>query len=73
MTNSWWDDALCAQTDPDAFTPDPGGNASAAKRICAECPVRTQCLQYALDNDVRGGIWGGHTDRQRRAMRRAAA
>lgn len=70
---SWWDDALCAQTDPEAFNPKKGGSSRTAKRICGMCDVREQCLQYALDNNMRGGIWGGMTDRERQAIRRDAA
>lgn len=70
---AWQDDALCAQTDPDLFVLDKGGSTLQAKRICGECPVRAACLQYALDHDIRTGIWGGMSPTQRRKLRRAAA
>lgn len=68
----WRDDALCAQVDPELFYPDEGQSPRTPKRVCAGCPVRDECLQWALAQDVRGGIWGGASDRERRRMRRAA-
>ncbi len=41
---------------------------SRAKAVCASCPVREQCLQHAVENDERYGIWGGLTDRERRLL-----
>ena len=69
----WWQSANCATTDPDLFVLDKGGSTMQAKRICGECPVRAACLQYALDNDIRTGIYGGTSPLERRALRRAAA
>lgn len=66
----WQGDALCAQTWPDAFYPDRGGSPREAKSMCALCPVRTECLEYALAHDERFGIWGGHTERERRQMKK---
>lgn len=65
---SWMSEALCAQVDPDAFFPEKGGSTRQAKAICAECPVRMQCLAYALEHDETTGIWGGLTPRERRAL-----
>ena len=70
---AWHDDALCAQTDPEAFFPEKGGSTREAKKICSGCPVRAQCLEYALGNDERFGIWGGLSERERRRLRRSAA
>ncbi|MFM9590761.1 WhiB family transcriptional regulator [Streptomyces scabiei] len=44
-----------------------------AKRLCAVCPVRPQCLEYALTHDEREGIWGGHTIDERREIARERA
>lgn len=66
----WQEDALCAQTDPEAFFPEKGGSTRDAKKVCAECPVAQQCLDYALDNDERFGIWGGMSERERRKIAR---
>jgi WhiB family transcriptional regulator, redox-sensing transcriptional regulator len=67
---AWQTDSLCAQTDPEAFFPEKGGSTRDAKKICGSCEVRAQCLQYALDNDERFGIWGGLSERERRKLRR---
>jgi WhiB family redox-sensing transcriptional regulator len=69
---SWQSDALCAQTDPEAFFPEKGGSTRDAKRICTSCDVRAQCLEYALQNDERFGIWGGLSERERRKLKRRA-
>ena len=67
---AWQSDALCAQTDPEAFFPEKGGSTRDAKKICTTCEVRAQCLEYALQNDERFGIWGGLSERERRKLRR---
>ncbi|WP_278249995.1 WhiB family transcriptional regulator [Rathayibacter sp. SD072] len=69
---SWQADSLCAQTDPEAFFPEKGGSTRDAKKICTSCEVRSQCLEYALENDERFGIWGGLSERERRKLRRRA-
>ncbi len=68
---AWQTDALCAQTDPEAFFPEKGGSTRDAKKICTTCEVKAQCLEYALQNDERFGIWGGLSERERRRLRRA--
>ena len=67
---AWQADALCSQTDPEAFFPEKGGSTRDAKRICTQCTVRDECLEFALDNDERFGIWGGLSERERRKFRR---
>ncbi len=69
---SWQADALCAQTDPEAFFPEKGGSTRDAKRICQGCEVKAQCLDYALANDERFGIWGGLSERERRNIKKRA-
>ena len=69
---AWQDFALCAETDPDIFFPEKGGSTREAKRICDGCEVRSECLDYALANDERFGIWGGLSERERRKLRREA-
>ena len=59
---AWQERALCAQTDPEAFFPEKGGSTREAKRVCATCEVREECLEYALANDERFGIWGGMSE-----------
>ena len=70
--DEWQDRALCAQTDPEAFFPEKGGSTREAKKICVGCEVRGECLEYALENDERFGIWGGLSERERRRLRRRA-
>jgi WhiB family redox-sensing transcriptional regulator len=69
---SWQTDALCSQTDPEAFFPEKGGSTRDAKRVCGTCDVRAECLEYALQNDERFGIWGGLSERERRKLKRLA-
>lgn len=69
---SWQTDALCSQTDPEAFFPEKGGSTREAKKICQQCEVKSECLDYALSNDERFGIWGGLSERERRRLRRRA-
>lgn len=66
----WQDRALCAQTDPEAFFPEKGGSTREAKKVCTGCEVRAECLEYALANDERFGIWGGLSERERRKLKR---
>jgi WhiB family transcriptional regulator, redox-sensing transcriptional regulator len=66
---SWRLDALCAETDPEAFFPEKGGSTREAKRVCVGCAVRVECLEFALSNDERFGIWGGLSERERRRLR----
>jgi hypothetical protein len=69
----WMKSALCAQVDTEIFYPERGDSASAdaARRICSLCDVKVQCLEYALDNAERYGIWGGTNERDRRPMFKA--
>ena len=71
IEDQWQERALCAQTDPEAFFPEKGGSTREAKRICLGCEVRDECLDYALANDERFGIWGGLSERERRRLKRA--
>ena len=66
----WQERALCSQTDPEAFFPEKGGSTREAKRVCRSCEVRAECLEYALENDERFGIWGGLSERERRRIKR---
>ena len=68
--DQWQERALCAQTDPEAFFPEKGGSTREAKRICLGCEVKDSCLDYALANDERFGIWGGLSERERRRLKR---
>ena len=76
---SWQHKALCSQTDPEAFFPEKGGSTRDAKRVCAQCEVREQCLKWAIYQsgyltikgyDERFGIWGGMSERERRRYKK---
>lgn len=68
----WQERALCAQTDPEAFFPEKGGSTREAKKVCLSCDVRIECLEYALEQDERFGIWGGLSERERRRLKKRA-
>jgi WhiB family redox-sensing transcriptional regulator len=69
----WAAYAACRQADPDLFFPGDDGDADTAIRICRGCPVRTACLEWALDARIRYGVWGGTTERDRRRLQRRTA
>ncbi len=69
---SWQERSLCAQTDPEAFFPEKGGSTREAKKVCVNCEVRQECLEYALAHDERFGIWGGLSERERRKLKKRA-
>jgi len=70
--HSWRSDAACTGVDPDVFFPagEDAALAEKAKEICAVCPVREACLQYALSTNQTEGVWGGLSSADRRRMRR---
>jgi WhiB family redox-sensing transcriptional regulator len=69
MNVDWTAQAACRTADPDALFVQ-GAAQNRAKVICASCQVRTECLADALDNRVEFGVWGGMTERERRALLR---
>ena len=70
MNATWRQHAACRGIDPDVFHPVSDEDAEEAKAICALCPVRHMCLEHALVNREREGVWGGLTDRERRRLLR---
>jgi WhiB family redox-sensing transcriptional regulator len=64
----WRQHAACRGVDPDIFYPVSEEEAEEAKAICASCTVRETCLDFALSNRERDGVWGGATERERRRM-----
>ena len=66
-----WPTASCRGMDPDLFFPSSSGEVKAAKAVCAACPVRAECLEYALANAERLGVWGGTSERERGRLRRS--
>lgn len=69
----WMSDARCVETDPEAFFPSTGNSGAAAKRVCRVCPVRDECLAWALETGEPHGVLGGASAEDRRRMRRRAA
>ncbi len=67
----WQDRANCMGVDPDLFFPERGASTREAKGVCQGCEVREDCLEYALANSEKFGIWGGMSERERRRLRRA--
>ncbi len=67
---SWFDDALCRGLDPELFFPTRGDSSWQAIAVCEPCPVRAECLDYALDLGERYGIWGGTAEKARKRIRR---
>lgn len=70
---SWRDMANCLGVDPDLFFPERGASTREAKEVCRGCVVRQACLEYALVNSEKFGIWGGMSERERRRIRRERA
>jgi hypothetical protein len=67
---AWALQAECAGMDPALFFPERGESTSEAKAVCRRCPVAAECLAYGMANRERFGIWGGKSERERRALRR---
>ncbi|WP_370147724.1 WhiB family transcriptional regulator [Streptacidiphilus sp. EB129] len=67
--DDWSAQAACRTSDPDELFVQ-GAAQNRAKAVCTGCPVRTECLADALDNRVEFGVWGGMTERERRALLR---
>ena len=68
MNLSWRQSAACRGVDPEIFYAATDEDADVAKSICAQCMVREPCLEYALANREREGVWGGATERERRRI-----
>jgi WhiB family redox-sensing transcriptional regulator len=70
---AWQGQANCMGVDPDLFFPERGASTREAKEVCRGCVVREDCLEYALANGEKFGIWGGLSERERRRIRRRRA
>lgn len=66
----WQHDGLCNGADQDVFFPSKGISSKPAQRICGRCPVAEPCLEYALDNRIHDGVWGGQSVRARKKLLR---
>jgi len=65
---SWMASGNCRSYPPAVFFPSDGVGVDRARRICATCPVSTNCLEYALENRIDHGVWGGASERERRRI-----
>ena len=67
----WMAAGSCADKPPALFFPSDGVGVEVAKRVCEECPVKSECLEFALENRIDHGVWGGTSERQRRRIVKA--
>jgi WhiB family transcriptional regulator, redox-sensing transcriptional regulator len=70
MDTDWMSTGKCKDLDPTIFFPNDWVGVQVAQRICADCPVKSPCLEYALANRVDHGVWGGTSERERRRILR---
>jgi WhiB family transcriptional regulator, redox-sensing transcriptional regulator len=70
-TPAWMDHARCRTLTPQEFFPSDGVGVEVAKRVCAECAVKAECLEYALTYRIDHGVWGGCSERERRRILRS--
>ena len=69
---AWMARAACREVDTAVFFPSRGEATDEARAVCAACPVRRECLAYAVESEEEG-VWAGTSKRERRAMRREAS
>jgi WhiB family redox-sensing transcriptional regulator len=67
---AWMIHGLCRGASPTDFFPSDGLGVEAAQRVCITCPVRAECLEYALEHRIEHGVWGGASERERRRILR---
>ena len=70
MDNEWMAEGNCREQAPALFFPSDGVGVEVARRVCATCPVKEPCLEYALRNGIDHGVWGGASERERRRIAR---
>lgn len=70
MDTAWMAQGNCRDEPPGTFFPSDGVGVEVARRICATCPVKDPCLEYALANHIDHGVWGGASERERRRLAR---
>lgn len=71
LDTEWMAQGNCADKPPSLFFPSDGVGVEVAKRVCADCPMKADCLDYALDNRIDHGVWGGTSERERRRILKA--
>jgi WhiB family redox-sensing transcriptional regulator len=68
MDTEWMAKGLCTNVPPSRFFPSDGAGVEVARRICADCPVKDDCLEHALAHRIDHGVWGGCSERERRRI-----
>lgn len=67
---AWQERGACNDHPADVFFPKRGESTKPAKVVCATCPVRRECLDFAIDEGITHGVWGGLSELERRSIRR---
>jgi len=67
---AWMADGTCRHHPTEVFFPNDGAGVERARAICARCPIAQRCLDYALENRIEHGVWGGESERSRRRILR---
>lgn len=70
MDTEWMAEGSCREVSPATFFPSDGVGVEAARKICATCPMKSPCLEYALRHRIDHGVWGGASERERRRILR---
>ena len=70
MDAEWMSIGKCRDVHPAVFFPSDGVGVEVARKLCAECPVKEPCLEYAIKNRIDHGVWGGASERERRRIMR---
>jgi len=70
MELEWMAEGKCREVPPSVFFPSDGVGVDAARKICADCPVKAPCLEYAVVHRIDHGVWGGASERERRRIAR---
>ena len=73
VDTQWMELGNCADKPPSQFFPSDGVGVDAARRVCVDCPVKSECLEYALANRIDHGVWGGTSERERRRISKSRA
>lgn len=73
MEPNWMARGNCVDKPPSLFFPSDGVGVEVARKVCADCPVKSECLEYALEHRIDHGVWGGTSERERRRLLRARA
>ncbi len=67
-STEWMQEAMCSDVEPSIFFPKDGPGVEIAKRVCADCVVISECLEYAIANRIDHGVWGGASERERKRI-----